>query len=311
MTSLNLYELKLGKSKYLIHCDVPATNIEILQRCKMLYPYIREYTDTDIRLTTITTLRTFIEYRCDNFIVESGKYNLPELANQLFSEELLLVDYYVKKYMLRYGIDNVHGGSYIAHGCLQTELEFHKVLNRQMIILEKVHAHIDELHDNTDKIGYIQSRMSDFNNLKQTIEMCSFIDIDAIDESIQWLSKYIQDTTINITRLDNLRKIDTFLSLTKNTKIQSCQIQRNVPPRDNDHDDIISAEILFNKIQDSLSGGTYCDKKYALDMCSKYHHLYYNFRNFIDDVKFEISIFPDQFEEICGMLSHFFSQKVV
>jgi hypothetical protein len=81
--SCNVYAIELTGNRYIVHPSTQTEANAIIRECKIIYDCTREYEPIEV---------------CESFYLDQ--------------DTPISIDYFVKKYMLSYGIENVRGGSY-------------------------------------------------------------------------------------------------------------------------------------------------------------------------------------------------------
>jgi hypothetical protein len=221
---IDIFCVNLEDGKIFIHYDSQTCNgsmrpiSDILLRCELLNKFTRKYKPLDAFL--ISSVDQYDEYRVDNSIypyMNTGEYNLPDLANDLTAKGLLQIDVTVKEYMLIHGIDNVRGGTFsdeiLDDSLIQTlEKEF-KIIRggylENINLLNNIQT-INELLEKNDLIEnkheYVQSLYNKYLHIKEKHNELKYFKIgnntyeigNHVLMDIKWIKKFILDLQNNI-----------------------------------------------------------------------------------------------------------------
>lgn len=184
----NLYVLELQENKWFLHYASPSNDEFLWTECSAMFPFVNKY----------SPVKTF---------------------ETIAIQDIFQIDYYVKKYMSCYGIENVRGGSYSNETLdtntitfLQTELDANKndYFNRQVMIdnIWKKYGNIITIDDRKKQIEYIRGDIKKYRDLKQLIKLLSAdnkINRELIDD-LEWI--YSRIVTVCSTVPEKLSKTD-------------------------------------------------------------------------------------------------------
>lgn len=214
MTSLYIYAVYLEEDKYFIYCDkierdyTYETDKRIMDRCELLNDYTKKY--RPISVDYVDSMGKFEHLNNKNALYgQTGEYYLPELAELLSQQQGLLVDYYVKRYMCEFGIENVRGGTYTQE-CLEEymmkslmcEIENAKKVNGIVEVADGIEEKIALLEQNPlveDKKQYVESILDKYYDAKSKYEENMFFRINDIkirvsanlSKELQWLKSTV------------------------------------------------------------------------------------------------------------------------
>jgi hypothetical protein len=214
MSSLYIYAVYLQEDKYFIYCDkierdyTYETDKRIMERCELLNDYTKKY--RPISVDYVDSMGKFEHLNNKNALYgQTGEYYLPELAELLSQQQGLLLDYYVKKYMCEFGIENVRGGTYSQEyleeymmKSLMCEIENSKKINANVEIVDGIEEKIVLLEQNPlveDKKQYVESILDKYYDAKTKYEENMFFKINDIrirvnanlSQELQWLKTMV------------------------------------------------------------------------------------------------------------------------
>jgi hypothetical protein len=166
----NLYVLELQENKWFLHFASPSNDEKIWLECASMYPFVKHY----------YPLKTFQAIK----------------INDIFE-----IDFYVKKYMYCYGIENVRGGSYNQEILdentiifLNRELDTNKdyYFNKQ-IIIDNISKKYDNTSDFIKEKDILQKELAKYRELCKTIEniRCDGKINRMLIDDIEWLYSHI------------------------------------------------------------------------------------------------------------------------
>ena len=287
--SYYIYNLRIESKYHFIYCHIDDNKKEddpntIIKTCKMLYPFLQKY--NDIRVSIITDIRSFNYLNQERHFVNDNLttcYHMKELRNKLFTKELYYIDFYVKQYMIDFGIDNVRGGSYISdfnidmNYSVQDGIMYPLHILNSNKILQETNTAIKELDNkflsNLDKNEYIEQKLMNYLSIIDEIEMYYFVDDKCIEKIILLESLLIPD---------NEKKIE-MLMIQINADIVSRDYQE--PPKYIPN--MTNEQLLLN--------------------CNIYRELYYNKKNHLDNLQFTLDNESVYTNEVCKMLLCYYS----
>ena len=210
---LSLYIISLENNKWLLHLSRQSDESILFFECQIIYQY--------------------------------AKKNRPLCVDSVIEiDNILNIDFYVKKYMYEYGIDNVRGGSY-SYDVLKEP--FLKTLNHELSIhistFENNNQLFQEIYDKyiniKDKtileIEYqkILKKVNSYDTLKYKLQLIQYYSFDR-DYDTSILNDHSKDDTnlqINKQILDDIEWIRNQISIWKNNylhfSIQDCMNELN------------------------------------------------------------------------------------
>ena len=201
METYKIYALGLQQNKWIIHLSEKENANDLMIEAIVTYPFMQKYAPIiDIRKTNI--------------------------------QDFLEIDYFVKKYMRTYGIDNVRGGSYqeenipenmknvLIHELNNTFLKFQEKTNGLDQIVdkykttlswdeEKINEEIKELEKNNNLIQKLKDHIDQLSYLNKDTDYEIKID-DSILETANWLEHKILQENRVIT-VDDINKYNNFI----------------------------------------------------------------------------------------------------
>ena len=201
METYKIYALGLQQNKWIIHLSEKENANDLMIEAIVTYPFMQKYAPiVDIRKTNI--------------------------------QDFLEIDYFVKKYMRTYGIDNVRGGSYqeenipenmknvLIHELNNTFLKFQEKTNGLDQIVdkykttlswdeEKINEEIKELEKNNNLIQKLKDHIDQLSYLNKDTDYEIKID-DSILETANWLEHKILQENRVIT-VDDINKYNNFI----------------------------------------------------------------------------------------------------
>ena len=201
METYKIYALGLQQNKWIIHLSEKENANDLMIEAIVTYPFMQKYAPIiDIRKTKI--------------------------------QDFLEIDYFVKKYMRTYGIDNVRGGSYqeenipenmknvLIHELNNTFLKFQEKTNGLDQIVdkykttlswdeEKINEEIKELEKNNNLIQKLKDHIDQLSYLNKDTDYEIKID-DSILETANWLEHKILQENRVIT-VDDINKYNNFI----------------------------------------------------------------------------------------------------
>ena len=175
----DLYVLKLQENKWFLHFASPSNEDNLWIECATLYPYVKKH----------LPIKTFQVIN----------------INDIFE-----IDFYVKKYMFCYGIENVRGGSYVDEilddkvlHVLNIELESNKesYFSRQYVVdnLFKKYQNIKDIEKEKEK-EYLSAELLKYRELCKTIQTVSCgnkLNRTLLDD-VEWIYSHIMYVVSNI-----------------------------------------------------------------------------------------------------------------
>jgi hypothetical protein len=352
MTSLYIYAVYLEEDKYFIYCDkierdyTYETDKRIMERCKLLNDYTKKY--PPVSVDYVDSMGKFEHLNNKNALYEqSGEYYLPELAELLSQQQGLLIDYYVKKYMCEFGIENVRGGTY-SQECLEEymvktlmrEIENAKKINANVEIVDGIEEKIALLEKNflvEDKKQYVESIIGKYYETKNNYEENMFFRINNIKfrvnanltKELQWLKSIVNSPLAMRSALTkNPFNDEKILENYERYKILVACIKHIVGLYNKYYGDYGNVfrehevymnhpEFLFDKyIYHNYSDNN--DNQYNTEITgytielffTDFYSLYNSVINRLTELEFDFRTFSDQFEkEATSMLWYFINQN--
>jgi len=136
--SCNVYAVELAGNHYLVHPSTQTEANAIIRECKIIYEWTRQYQPVDV---------------CESFYLDQ--------------DTPITIDYFVKKYMQLYGIENVRGGSYyqpelseFQMKVLEYEFTIPYIINKNTIFLRDYAANYGDDYEMADVITAIKDKWS-------------------------------------------------------------------------------------------------------------------------------------------------------
>ena len=285
-----LYVIKLESDKYLLHCSNMYKNekTKILLECELQYNYANIY--KPIKILESTTI-------CQNSEIE----------------------FYVKKFMHYYGIDNVRGGCYIEETMnnntrnqimneFETTLEKYEIQNNEIqnILMEYEDIEKWSLMKIQEEISNIESIKRNHNHEKCMLQNLKYgntnIEINrTFLPDLQWLTNQISKVVNNI-EFDN-KSNQKYIKIVNKMKVLY-KIFINYTDIDDTYNQkihlyepctILDNVFYHNKnIKDWVSEYKKIDK-----FLNYYEYIYYCVINRIDEYTFDVKSYPSNIENIC------------
>ena len=281
MDTYYIYDLIIHSKYHFIYCHIDnekkCSNDKIIQSCKMLYPFLRKY--NNIMVSTVSEIRSFNELNQPKRFVRENGYHMLELRNKLFNKELSYINFYVKQYMIEYGIDNVRGGSYIEdfdlfieNSSLQNEICFPLHFIKLTNILQETMDAINEIDSiyilKDDKIAFIQNKLDKYKTNSDEIESSLWIK-DKCNENFLHLESILPSTDEITNEITSI--------------IECLHILLNISP-----------DYLIKTKEDIISFFSKCKELYYLEC------------NHLDEIEFENNIESIHCIEVCTMLLYYY-----
>lgn len=297
MSYLNLYVLLLDNQKYLLHASEEKDVEKIIKECRIVYEYLNQYSTIAIKE-----------------------------QHRISMSDLLLIDYYVKMYMQKHGIDNVRGGSYtseilgedakkiIAAELSTTETKYKNVST----ILTSIYANYSELSDwdenviSSEKVK-LNAELQDYytvknklNELKNTTTNANCIIDRDIFINIRWLKNWIlfkhYTRTEKLLKNRILKEEDEYYKTVLHKFKAINKIFHTILGNTIDYDPKIflnEPKIVFDK----FFYHAHCITNWETDvdvanyLISRFEHMAYCVINKIDEIEFDLSHYQPYFEE--------------
>ena len=160
MESYKVYALELQQNKWIIHLSNKENINDILFESILIYPYMQKYIPVK---------------NCSNTGVNDS----------------LEIDFFVKKYMRSFGIDNVRGGSYVdevisndirdvlIHELNNTFLNYKEKQNETDLLVEKYNTILSWSEDKiNEEIVELERNVLSIDQLKNHIDNLSYLNKD-------------------------------------------------------------------------------------------------------------------------------------
>jgi hypothetical protein len=145
--SCNIYAVELADNHFLVHPSVKSEERDIIRECAILYDWARKYEPVFV---------------CESFYLEQ--------------DTPITIDYFVKKYMQIYGIDNVRGGSYSQNELtefqkkvLEYEFTIPEIMTKNNIFLKDYAANYGDELEIENAITAINQKWSSKTELLQSL----------------------------------------------------------------------------------------------------------------------------------------------
>lgn len=342
MSPLYIYAVYLEENRYFIHCDkierdyTIATDEKIMKRCELLNDYVKKY--RPISIDFVDTMKNFAILMNKNALYEQfGEYYLPELSDLYSRQYGLLLDFYVKKYMCEFGIDNVRGGSYSEEileendvAVLTRELENSVKIKKNLDFLDNIEEKIDALEKNTlisDKKDYVESLLNKFYAAKEKYEDIMFFKVNDVKtrfgenllKEMQWL-KMIVINAINDannhtseSKRKNLNPLNDEANKNKHERYKKLilclkhitdlykKYHGEIECEDTVylyHPDFLFDKYIYHLSSDGEENRRTKELEYmALCLFDDYESMYYSIVNRLDELEFDIKTFSSDFEK--------------
>jgi len=284
-----LYVIKLESDKYLLHCSNIYKNekSKIILECELQYNYLKKYKPIDILEST------------------------PIHQN---SE----IDFYVKKFMHYYGINNVRGGCYIEENMnnntknqiineFEMTLENYEIQNNEVHNILMEYKDIDNwsLNRIREEVSKIKTTKQKYNYEKSMLHKLKYgntnIEINRTFLSdLQWLNIQISKIARNI-EIDNKIK-KTYMEIVNRMKVLY-KIFINYT----DINDTYNPKIHLYQPSTILDSVFYHNKNINWEneyskiekFMNYYEYIYYCVINRIDEYTFDVKTYPSNIENIC------------
>lgn len=282
-----LYVIKIDNEKYLLHCsnrnETEKTNI--LLECELQYNY-----------NPISILESTIIHQNSE------------------------IDFYVKKFMHYYGIDNVRGGSYIEENMnnntknqilkeFEITLEEYEIQNNEVHNILMEYKDIDNwsLNDILKEVSNTKSIKKKYNYEKSMLHKLKYgntnIEINrTFLLDLQWLNIQISKIANNIEINDNIKK--TYMEIVNKMKVLY-KIFTNYTDIDNTYNPKIHlyqpCTILDNAFYHNKNINNWINEYSKIQKFMDYYeYIYYCIINRIDEYEFDIKTYPSNIENICN-----------
>jgi hypothetical protein len=232
------------------------------------------------------------------------------------------VDIYVKKYMMERGIQNVRGGSYC--DCVLPEYKIKALENEFLITKEKflhtasivdsiIHKYKDmnELQKELEILA-IENRLKEYREIKSNIEYYrkhgaerSFL------STLEWLFSYLDEESMVDIHPNEIREQynAAMLKLQKLSKVFSERFPdyKFLPEINYYRPDIVFDRIFIHKrnLYDWESSITTAKEVY-----SKFEFMYYKMLNYVEELEFDLTTFPDDFDSVASISLKYLSNLV-
>jgi hypothetical protein len=165
-----LYVLELQEQKWFIHFASPANDEYLWIECASQFPFVNKY--LPIKTVEVIKIANFLD-----------------------------IDFYVKKYMYCYGIENVRGGSYAGEILDPNTINFlNSEINadgscyfKKQIMMDNIYkkyAYLQSEEDFIKEMRYLQEVLIKCNEVKKKIKEIGEINRTLLDE-LEWLVYYI------------------------------------------------------------------------------------------------------------------------
>jgi|UniRef100_A0A6C0J3L3 hypothetical protein len=285
-----LYVIKLESDKYLLHCSNIYKNekAKIILECELQYNYLKKYKPIDILEST--TIHQNSE-----------------------------IDFYVKKFMHYYGIDNVRGGCYIEENMnnntknqiikeFEITLEEYEIQNNEIHNILMEYKDIDNwsLNGIQEEVSKIKTIKQKYNYEKSMLHKLKYgntnIEINrTFLPDLQWINIQISKIASNIEIDDKIKK--TYMEIVNKMKVLY-KIFINYT----DIDDTYNPKIHLYQPSTILDNVFYHNKninnwenEYSkiAKLMNYYEYIYYCVINRIDEYTFDVKTYPSNIENIC------------
>ena len=232
------------------------------------------------------------------------------------------VDIYVKKYMIERGIQNVRGGSYCEvvlpeYKIKALENEFlitkEKFLHTASIVDSIIHKYKDmnELQKELEILD-IENRLKEYREIKSNIEYYRKHGSErGFLSTLEWLFSYLDEESINDTHPNEIRQQYNIamLKLQQLSKVFSKRFPdyKFLPEINYYRPDVVFDRIFIHKrcLYDWESSITTAKEVY-----SKFEFMYYKLLNYVEELEFDLTTFPDDFDSVASISLKYLSNLV-
>lgn len=297
MSEINLYILSLDSKKYLLHASEESDTGKLIKECRIVYDYLLQYSSIKIEEKKVILLH-----------------------------DLLKIDYYVKTYMSKYGIDNVRGGTYSSEVLsdttkrfLETELSTNgNDYKTNAIIMASIYTNYSEITEwdkniISSEITKLTNELKEYYTIKdqlkslknKTINENYMIDRD-IFINIRWLKNWIlfkQYTRDGKTLKDTMLREENeyYKSILHKFKVIN-NIFHTILGKKIEYEPVIflnEPKIVLDKFFYHIQHITNweLDILVANQLISKFEQMAYCVVNKIDELEFDISLNSPNFEK--------------
>jgi hypothetical protein len=256
-----------------------------------------------------------IELECQ-LMYDFVRKNLPIISSKSIKIiQDLEVDFFVKKYMRYYGIDNVRGGSYCnseltttEHQFISNELKYNLIEEcSKQYILREIIIKYENTQEKTDELHRLQTELIEFNRIKTKLSLLKLSrdiidDIEWIRDRIVYYKKNVENDIINssnsMTSNPDKTRYRIILQNLKNIK----QIFQQHSGKEIDYNpiiyinrpDIILDKVLYHAHNVNLNN----ESVYAVNILKYYEYMAYFLINRKEELEFDLSTYPKNMEEI-------------
>jgi hypothetical protein len=275
--------VELAGNHYIVH---PSTQTEvnaIIRECKIIYEWTRQYQPVAV---------------CESFYLDQ--------------DTPITIDYFVKKYMQLYGIENVRGGSYyqpklseFQKKVLEYEFTIPEIINKNTILLKDYAENYADEPDLDNAIAAIQSKWSTKTDLLESLRQAPgnvLIDRSFIGK-LEWLKNtmdlIVMTKSYNheyhtefpaIMNHDFMQRYQSLIPCLKHLYKQGRQLRDNIifePMIYLEHPDFLFDVIMCHSQTKSIET---VNEAYtsAIKLCERFEYMMYLIINYSDEIIFDI-----------------------
>ena len=243
------------------------------------------------------------------------------------------VDIYVKKYMMEMGIQNVRGGSYCEvelpeYKIKALENEFlitkEKYLHKSSMVESIINAYKDMSKGEKEAESLIlEKRLNEYQDIKWNLAYYNKLGINrSLLTTLEWLLSYMnEETMIDTTefRILNAKSASNneLRPAYNAAMLRLKQLSRGFSGRFPDYE--FSPALHFQR-PDIIFDRIFIHKRYLYDweesiktakeVYSKFEFMYYKMINYIEELEFDLSTFPEDFNESATITIKYLSLPV-
>ena len=283
MISCNIYAVELAGNHYIVHPSTQTEANAIIRECKIIYEWTRQYQPVAV---------------CESFYLDQ--------------DTPITIDYFVKKYMQLYGIENVRGGSYyqpelseFQMKVLEYEFTIPEIINKNTILLKDYAENYADEPDLDNAIAAIQSKWSTKTDLLESLRQAPgnvLIDRSFIGK-LEWLKNtmdlIVMTKSYNheyhtefpaIMNHDFMQRYQSLIPCLKHLYKQGRQLRDNIifePMIYLEHPDFLFDVIMCHSQTKSIE---VVNEAYtsAIKLCERFEYMMYLIINYSDEIIFDI-----------------------
>jgi exopolyphosphatase/pppGpp-phosphohydrolase len=313
MTEPSLYLILLKDSNFLIHASRFKEEQRVFTECIILYEFARKYEPVNMELLcTATSLE-----ECDSTI-----------------------DFYIKQYMVLYGIDHVRGGMYKTEALSEYLL---RTLFSNLKTRDGFHEKIQELLDDTMKsyekdiyepiyaLEYKKKEsemiLTKYNNeYNEYISMKTYEDqsitCDMLEE-IQWFANFVSANDNKIEE-ETKKKYKHFLSTVKILFKKFIEVKKRESLISDEmaYTNFIKNEFIIRLLHPEFEFDVYMyhpttrtfltenQIQFAKEFLQEIEYMYYTVINCCDNYEYIVSNYPNYIVDICELKTRYYTYLI-